>query len=76
MVFTAGSFGKGAPVAISLGVALSTTLIGGMIANKLSIDRRNAKSNALLNFSDGKSVLSLPPFNQPKLEITPCQAAA
>lgn len=67
LVLSAGTFGKGTPMVISLGVALSTTVIGGMIANNLSIDKRKKKASALLNISDEETTLSTPSLKVTKV---------
>ncbi|MDZ7660170.1 hypothetical protein [Fodinibius sp.] len=46
--------------AVSVGIALSSTIIGGMIANSMSIKKRTNQSSALLNFSKGHSQLAIP----------------
>lgn len=46
-------------------ISLCSTIIGGMIANKMSIKKRSNQSFALLNFSNGN-----PQFAVPKIELT------
>lgn len=41
-------------------IALTAPLIGGMIANSKSIQKRSSKKTALLNLSDGHTTLSAP----------------
>lgn len=66
---------------IALGIAFSTPIIGGMIANSNSIEKRNNKTSALLNISDGNATLSTPlvqltnvgNYNLPKNQSTTVQ---
>lgn len=60
IVLTNSVFNEDPPVAFSLALALSMSIIGGMIANDISIEKRNGTESALLNISNDKTDLSVP----------------
>jgi hypothetical protein len=45
---------------ISVGITISSTIIGGMVANNLSIKKKKRQSSALLNITDSNSRLDIP----------------
>ncbi len=48
-------------------LVLSSPIVGSMIANKLSIDKRKKKASALLNISDEETTLSTPSLKVTKV---------
>lgn len=59
-IILSSGIGKGAPIAIASGLALSLPIVGGIIFNQKSIQKRTSGSSALLNISDGNTSLSAP----------------
>ena len=60
ILLSENSFNSDTPKTLSVGLAFSAVIVGGIIANSLSIKKRSSQSAALLNFSGGHSQLAVP----------------
>jgi hypothetical protein len=54
------AFNGNLPSPANIGITLSSTIIGGIIANSLSIKKRSNQSSALLNITDSNPQLAIP----------------
>jgi len=60
ILLTENTFKGDAPKTLDVGLAFSSIIIGGIIANSLTIKKRSNQSSALFNISDSNSQLAIP----------------
>lgn len=60
ILLTENVFKGNAPKTLGVGLAFSSVIVGGIIANSLTIKTRSNQSSALFNISDGNSQLAIP----------------